>query len=77
MLGVFVLSGVLQNGVFTRFGVDLLLAGSIPLICAALAQMFIVGLSQIDLGVGAFMGLVNVLCATVLMQRPLVGRSCS
>ena len=25
MLGVFILSGVLQNGVFTRFGVDLLL----------------------------------------------------
>ena len=73
MLGVFILSGVLQNGVFTRFGVDLLLAGSIPLICAALAQMFIIGLSQIDLGVGAFMGLVSVLCATVLPQRPLIG----
>ena len=73
MLGVFMLSGVLQNGVFTRFGVDLLLAGSIPLICASLSQMFIIGLSQIDLGVGAFMGLVNVLCATVLMQRPLIG----
>ena len=73
MLGVFILSGVLQNGVFTRFGVDLLLAGSIPLICASLSQMFIIGLSQIDLGVGAFMGLVNVLCATLLMQHPLIG----
>lgn len=73
MLGVFVLCGVLQNGVFTRFGVDLLLAGSIPLICAALSQMFIIGLSQIDLGVGAFMGLTSVLCATVLQQRPLLG----
>jgi ribose transport system ATP-binding protein len=73
MLGVFLLSGVLQNGVFSRFGVDLLLAGSIPLICAALSQMFIIGLSQIDLGVGAFMGLSSVLCATVLQQRPLLG----
>jgi ribose transport system ATP-binding protein len=73
MLGVFVLSGVLQNGVFTRFGVDLLLAGSIPLICAALSQMFIIGLSQVDLGVGAFMGLSSVLCATVLRQHPALG----
>ncbi len=73
MLGVFVLSGVLYNGVFTRFGIDLLLASSIPLICAALAQMYIIGLSQIDLGVGAHMGLVSVLCATVLQQKPLVG----
>lgn len=73
MLGVFIFSGVLHNGVFSRFGIDLLLAASIPLICAALAQMFIIGLSQIDLGVGAFMGLISVLCATVLHQRPLVG----
>ena len=73
MVGVFALSGILHNGVFTRFGVDLLLAGSIPLICAALAQMFIIGLSQIDLGVGAYMGVVSVLCATVLRQRPLLG----
>lgn len=73
MIGVFALSGILHNGVFTRFGVDLLLAGSIPLICAALAQMFVIGLSQIDLGVGNHMGLVSVLCATALMQRPLLG----
>jgi len=73
MIAVFVLSGLLQPGVFTSFGVDLLLAGSIPLICSALAQMAIVGLSQIDLGVGAFMGLVSVLCATALHDRPVVG----
>ncbi|HEY9593157.1 MAG TPA: ABC transporter permease, partial [Spirochaetia bacterium] len=39
----------------------------------ATAQMFIIGLSQIDMGVGAFMGLSSVLCATLLYQRPLVG----
>lgn len=73
MLAVFLLSGVIQPGVFSSFGVDLLLAGSIPLICSALAQMFVIGLSQIDLGVGAFMGLVSVLCATVLHDHPLLG----
>jgi ribose transport system ATP-binding protein len=35
--------------------------------------MFIIGLSQIDLGVGAYMGLVSVLCATLLRQKPLIG----
>jgi ribose transport system ATP-binding protein len=73
MLAVFLLSGALQPGVFSAFGIDLLLAGSIPLICSALAQMFVVGLSQIDLGVGAFMGLVSVLCATALHDRPVLG----
>ena len=73
MLLVFLVSGLLQPGVFTSFGVDLLLTGSIALICSALAQMLVIGLSQIDLGVGAFMGLVNVLCATLVQDRPLLG----
>ena len=73
MVAVFLASGLLQRGVFSTFAVDLLLAGSIPLICSALAQMFVIGLSQIDLGVGAFMGLVSVVCATLLHDQPLLG----
>ncbi|HET6438187.1 MAG TPA: ATP-binding cassette domain-containing protein [Anaeromyxobacter sp.] len=73
MVAVFALSGALQPSVFSEFGIDLLLASSIPIICSALAQMFVIGLSQIDLGVGAFMGLISVLCATALHDHPLVG----
>jgi len=73
MLAVFGLSGFLHSGVFTQFGVDLLVMGSVPLICSALSQMFVIGLSQIDLGVGAFMGLVGVVCATILQENPLLG----
>jgi ribose transport system ATP-binding protein len=42
---------------------------SLPLVFAALAQMYIIGLSHIDLGVGAYMGLVSVLCATLLREH--------
>jgi len=73
MLLVFGISGIYQRNVFTRFGIELLIGGSVPLVFAALSQMFIIGLSNIDLGVGAHMGLVNVLCATVLLQNPLLG----
>ena len=73
MVAVFLLSGALEPGVFSRFSVELILANSIPLICSALAQMFVIGLSQIDLGVGAYMGLVSVLCATALHDHPLLG----
>ncbi len=73
MLAVFVVSGLLQPAVFSGFGIDLLLKGSIPLVFAALAQMYIVGLSHVDLGVGAYMGLVGVLCATMLRQHPVLG----
>jgi ribose transport system ATP-binding protein len=73
MLSVFLLSGALQPAVLSEFGVDLLVKSSIPLVFAALAQMYIVGLSHIDLGVGAYMGLVSVLCATMLRQHPALG----
>ncbi|HET9068861.1 MAG TPA: ABC transporter permease, partial [Amaricoccus sp.] len=43
------------------------------LVLIALAQMFAVGGSEIDLGVGAFAGMVNVLSATVLVAAPLLG----
>ncbi len=69
MLSVFLLSGALQPAVLSEFGIDLLVKASIPLVFAALAQMYIIGLSHIDLGVGAYMGLVSVLCATVMRQH--------
>lgn len=73
MVLIFVLSGILTPSVFSRFGIDLLIGGSIPLIFATLAQMYIIGLSMVDLGIGAFMGLTNVLGATLLFTHPLLG----
>jgi ribose transport system ATP-binding protein len=55
------------------FGLDLLLSSSIALVFVALAQMFVVGGSEIDLGIGAFAGLINVLSATVLVDVPWLG----
>lgn len=69
MLAVFLLSGALEPAVFSPFGVDLLLKASIPLVFAAIAQMYIISLSHIDLGVGSYMGLVGVVCATILRQH--------
>jgi ribose transport system ATP-binding protein len=69
MLAVFLLSGALQPAVLSEFGIDLLVKASLPLVFAALAQMYIIGLSHIDLGVGVYMGLVSVLCATILREH--------
>jgi ribose transport system ATP-binding protein len=55
------------------FGVDLLLMPAVSLVLVTEAQMFVVGGSEIDLGVGAFAGLVSVLGATWLNERPLLG----
>ncbi|GJH29404.1 ATP-binding cassette domain-containing protein [Caballeronia novacaledonica] len=55
------------------FGLDLLLGPALPLVLVALGQMFVVGGSEIDLGAGAFAGLVNVLSATLLFDSPALG----
>jgi ribose transport system ATP-binding protein len=57
------------------FGLDLLLMPALSLVLVAEAQMFVVGGSEIDLGVGAFAGLVSVLSATWLYDKLLVGVS--
>lgn len=59
--------------VASEFGLRLLLGPAVPLIFVAYAQMFVVGGSQIDLGVGAFAGLVNVLAVTLLFTAPVWG----
>jgi ribose transport system ATP-binding protein len=73
LIVVYGVSAIYQPGVLSWFGVDLLLGGAIPLVFAALAQLFIIGLSQIDLGVGAYMGFINVLSATILFYNVWLG----
>jgi len=60
----------------SMFGLDLLLGPAIALVLVALAQMFVVGGSEIDLGVGAFAGLVNVVSASLLVNQPWLGALC-
>jgi len=55
------------------FGLDLLLMPALSLVLVTEAQMFVVGGAEIDLGVGAFAGLVSVLSATLLYDRPALG----
>jgi ribose transport system ATP-binding protein len=55
------------------FGLDLLLMPALPLVLVAMAQMYIIGGSEIDLGVGAFAGLTSVLAATLLYSHPPLG----
>jgi len=59
--------------VLTAFSLDLLLGSAVALTLIALAQMFIVGGSEIDLGTGAFAGVTNVISATLLVDSPPFG----
>ncbi|MDX8533725.1 ATP-binding cassette domain-containing protein [Mesorhizobium sp. VK25A] len=63
----------INPAVASTFGLDLLLMPALSLVLVTAAQMFIVGGSEIDLGVGAFAGLVSVISATLLYDQPWLG----
>ena len=65
--------GALNANAATLFGADLLVTAALPLLLLSMAQMFVVGGSEIDLGVGAFASLINVLSATFLVESALLG----
>ena len=73
LIALVAVMGSLNPLVISSFGMELLLAPAVVLVLVALSQMFVVGGSQIDLGVGAFAGMVNVISATVLVTAPLIG----
>lgn len=73
LAAVFAAMATANPAVLSSFGLDLLLSPAIPLVLVALAQMFIIGGSEIDLGAGAFAGAVNVLSATLLVESPPLG----
>lgn len=73
MVAIYLLCGALNPGMFGLFGIELLISGFAPFVFAALAQAFIIGLGHVDLGIGAYMGLVNVICASYLKTNPPLG----
>ncbi|MFX8262453.1 hypothetical protein ABTL46_21610, partial [Acinetobacter baumannii] len=61
---------LLNPSALSGFGLALLFSGALPLVLVALGQLFAVARSEIDLGIGAFAGLANVISATILVDRP-------
>jgi ribose transport system permease protein len=50
-------------------GLSLTLVGTMPVVFATMAQLFVMAAGDIDLGVGQFIGLVNVIAATALSSQ--------
>ena len=65
--------GFLNRNAVSLLGLDLLMTAAVPLALIALAQLFIVAGSEIDLGIGAFAGLASVIAATFLVNDPALG----
>src|SRR5699024_2753113 len=62
-----------QPFAMSYFGLTIMLNYGVPIIFAALAQMCIIAASDIDLGIGPFIGMVSCVAVTLLESSPLLG----
>lgn len=63
----------MQPRAVSYFGLTILLNFTLPAIFAAMAQMAVIAVGDIDLGIGPFISLVNCIAATLLAGSPLLG----
>ncbi len=63
----------LQPRAMSYFGLNLLLNLALPISFATLAQMCVITVNDLDLGIGAYVGFVACVAATWLNEAPLVG----
>jgi ribose transport system ATP-binding protein len=73
LVGMLIAMRVTQPSSMTSSGLSLLLGPAMPLVLAALAQMFIMVGGDFDVGIGYAVGLANVITATVLVHHPALG----
>ncbi len=69
---IFIVMGVLNPTSISTFGLNLLIGSAVPLVFAGISQMFVIDSGGIDLGLGAFIGLINVITATTLVHDPVL-----
>ena len=67
------IAAAIQPGILSVTGLSLMLMSAVPLAFAAQAQMIIMSVGDIDLGIGNLVGLVTVIAATLLATNPLLG----
>lgn len=73
LVAMLVVCGAIQPVIFSATGLNLVLSSIVPLVIAALAQMVMMSIGDIDLGIGSFIGLVTSITATTLSGSPIVG----
>lgn len=63
----------LQPRTMSYFGLNLMLNLAIPIAFATIAQMCVITVNDLDLGIGAYVGFVVCVAATFLYHTPLLG----
>jgi len=70
LVGTLIAIAFIEPAALSYDGLSLILIGTMPIVLATMAQLFIMTAGDIDLGIGQFIGLINVLIATTLVAQP-------
>ncbi len=70
LLAIFLINVSLNPRMFSYLGINMLFSTAIPLVFIALSQMFIVVSGGIDMGNGMAVGLINVIMAFIMVNKP-------
>ena len=76
LLALFVIllvCGSMQDGIWSQSGLTLILSPIVALAIAAMGQMVMMSIGDIDLSIGYFVGLVTAIIAAFMQDAPLIG----
>lgn len=73
MVVILLICEVMEPRALSTIGLTLIFSSIVPIVFASLAQMAIMSVGDIDLGIGAFIGLVTGVSASLLKTSPLLG----
>ncbi len=73
MVLILLVCGMIQPRIWSQNGLTLIMSPIVALAIASMAQMVMMSIGDIDLGIGFFVGMVTTIVATLLRDSPLLG----
>ena len=73
MVLILIVCGIIQPRIWSQNGLTLIMSPIVALAIASMAQMVMMSIGDIDLGIGFFVGMVTTIVATLLRDTPILG----
>ncbi|MDF1608889.1 ABC transporter permease [Hoeflea sp. YIM 152468] len=73
MMLILLVCGTIQPRIWSQNGLTLIMSPIVALAIASMAQMVMMSIGDIDLGIGFFVGMITTIVATLLRDTPILG----
>jgi ribose transport system permease protein len=73
MVLILLVCGAIQPRIWSQNGLTLIMSPIVALAIASMAQMVMMSIGDIDLGIGFFVGMITTIVATLLREVPVLG----